>query len=246
MDCTSRRMRSIKLHSSTGGSGTPNEGAIDDVAESDAVADDGHASDGAQQRHVVVGHRVGAANEHAAGPVDHAALARRAHDRKDLIVQILRVRVTLVVDDHEIRRDSLHAPILVRDEQLVHAWQPHRVGDRGQHDRPIAGNALTPQRTLPSPILGARLRRRAQLLVRVEKCAGEHLVERRVRGRHVEAAKLHLRRGPRQRECAIGSAEIAIAVGDVARFIAAVGDERRERDAPSASRAKTKSNAQRR
>ena len=112
---------------------------------------------------------VGAPDEHAARSLEHAAFARRHHHRDQLVLKLLRVGMRLGVQDHEIGANALRSPIAVRHEQLADARQPRRRANRGEHDRPIAGNALRPERRL-SACDGRALRfRGAKRLVRIDR-----------------------------------------------------------------------------
>ena len=91
-----------------------------------------------------------------------------------------------------IRSDSLRPPVPVRGEQLPDAGHTGDGANRCQHDRPIAGDALSPQRLLPERHGGTFAGRRAKRLVRVDERARQLLVEREVGRLDVEVAHFHL------------------------------------------------------
>jgi len=63
----------------------------DDLAESHAITDHVHPCQCPQQRRVRGRQYIGSPDEHAARLLEHTALARRHRDRRELVVQLLRV-----------------------------------------------------------------------------------------------------------------------------------------------------------
>ena len=86
----------------------------------------------------------------------------------------------------------------MRGEELSKRRQSILGVDRGEHDRPISGDALCPEHRLRAAVFAQLLLRRTQRRIPEEKWGGEILKSRRVRGRDAKLAQLDLRRRPRQ------------------------------------------------
>ena len=69
-----------------------------------------------------------------------------SHLRLQGRLQILSVRRGVFVQNHEIHRQLLHPPILMRAEEVADDLQIPDVVDPAHHDWHVAGNAVRPQR----------------------------------------------------------------------------------------------------
>ena len=131
------------------------------------------------------------------------------------------------------------------DEQLSNARQARRRANGAEHDRPIAGNPLRPQRGLASRDRGALAFRRTQGLVRIDERSGKLLIERDVGRSDVQVAQLDFGLGTREAHRAGRRGDVAIAVRQLKRRLARRRDCRRERHRRRSSRFDANSNAQR-
>ena len=148
------------------------------------------------------------------------------------------------VQDDEIRPDALRPPVPVRREQLPDAGHTGHGANRRQHDRPIAGDPLSPQRLLSELDGGSFAGRSAKRFVRIDERARQLLIEREVGRLDVEVAHLHFGLGPREARGALGSGDVAIAIGDVQRGFARGRHGRGESDGRRTARLDAKTNAQ--
>ena len=74
-----------------------------------------------------------------------------AHQGLERDLQILDVGGAALVQDDEIDRQPLHAPIFVGAQHCAHDPDILDLVDAHQHDRQVAGDALRPQRRLAAP-----------------------------------------------------------------------------------------------
>ena len=69
----------------------------------------------------------------------------RPDQRLERRLELLRVGVALLVQDHEVDREPLQAPVLVRAEELADDASVLRLVDADQHDRKVAGDPVGPE-----------------------------------------------------------------------------------------------------
>ena len=98
---------------------------------------------GLQQHAVVVGNLFEAPDEDAARLVQHLRLNPGGNQTGDLVLQGLAVNRDVLVQDDEIHRQPLHAPVGVRLDQLPDDLDLLRVADAEQDDRRVARNAVS-------------------------------------------------------------------------------------------------------
>ena len=189
-----------------------------------------NAGNRAKERDVLRRQHVAAANVNAGRDVEQAALRRRDDHREELVLEILDIRRLLRVEDDEIRSHPLRAPVVMRDEQLPHAGQSHLGANRGEHDWPVAGDAVCPQCRLTAPVRDAFGLRRAQRFAWIDERPGEILERRRGFGRDVEIAQLDLCAHARQREGTLGGSEVVVPIRSDERLFTTVDEHGGERD----------------
>ena len=118
-----------------------------------------------QQRAGIDGHQVGAqrmdraVREFVAGARPRSTAA---HGRLDRDLQVLHVGRSALVDDDQIDREPLHAPVLVGAQQLADLGDVLDVVDPQQHDRQVAGDRMRPQSGLRPRAAKNRVRRRPE------------------------------------------------------------------------------------
>ena len=115
-------------------------------------------------------------------------------------------------------------------EELSQRRQSILRVDRGEYNRPIAGDALCPEHRLRAMVLAQLVLRRPQRRVSEEEVTGEILEDRGVGGCDAKLAQLDLRRRPRQIERALRGMRVIVAVSEREHLLARRRDERRERD----------------
>src|SRR5205814_10246578 len=119
-----------------------------------------------------------------------------------LVVQLLHICEWMRVENREIARDSLEPPVVVRSQQLPHAWHPDLTVDSRQENRPVTGDSQRPQRLLAKSVLFHSALRRTESRMWEHQVARQILVQCRVSGGDPQIAQLGLRLSPRQVECA--------------------------------------------
>ena len=165
---------------------------------------------GLQQQAVVIGDLLEPPDEDAAGLVQQLRLRPRGDEGDDRIVQGLAVDRDVLVQDDEFDRQSLHAPVGVRLDELPGDLDIGRVADAEQHERVIAGNAVAPQAALAPPVLAEQRGARPAGGMGVKERAGQAAVELGLALRGLELAERHLAVGPREVEGAVGHAGVAV------------------------------------
>ncbi len=61
-----------------------------------------------------------------------------AHQPFERVLQVLLIRMRLLVDNHQVDRQQLHPPVLVRAQELPDDFDVVGFIDERHHDRPIA------------------------------------------------------------------------------------------------------------
>ena len=151
-----------------------------------------HRAGGAQQQGAGVRrHEIGA--QHGDGALAGGGDGLRrlpvgADQLLDRRLERLGVGVGLLVQDHQIHRELLGAPVFMRREQLSHEIQIGLDGHAGQHDRQVAGDAVLPQQAHRGAAAGQHRARRAQRRVGVDHPAGDALEQVGVLGDEAEIA----------------------------------------------------------
>ena len=89
--------------------------------------------------------------------LERAGLAR-PDDRLEEVLEAVRIRRPVLVDDHEIHVQQLQPPVLVRPEQLPDDVDVIGLVDPDEHDREVAGDAVRPQPGDAAVVLGEQAR----------------------------------------------------------------------------------------
>ena len=174
---------------------------------------------GLQQRPVLGGDPVAAQDVDAAAT--SVALGREDRlagpdERLERVLQVLRVRRAVLVEDHEVDVEELQPPVLVGAEQLADDAEVLELVDPHQDDRQVARDAVRPRaRVRRGALLREQVRRRPQRRIRVEDPVGEALEEVRLVGVDAEVMELHLGLGPGERRGALERGRLAVLVGEV-------------------------------
>jgi hypothetical protein len=152
-----------------------------------------------------LGDLLAAPDEDAARLVLHLRLDPRGDQIGDLVVQGLPVDRDVLVQDDQLGRQPLHAPVGVRLDQLPDDLDLLRVADVEQDDRRVARNAVAPKAALAAPVAAQHAGPPAGR-VGVDQGAGQPAVELGLSLGRVEMAQGHLAVGPRQIKGAVGHA----------------------------------------
>ncbi len=129
-------------------------------------------------------------------------------------LELLGIGVRLLVHDDEVDGQPLHAPVLVRAEELPDDPAILRLVDADQDDRNLAGDLLGPQGRWPGGLPAQCVRRGPQGGVGVDHSAGQVLEEMRLLRLDPEVVALDLRLRPGQRDGAVEGRRIPILVGE--------------------------------
>jgi hypothetical protein len=143
----------------------------------------------------------------------------------------LQVGRRFLVQDHEIDREPLHAPVLVRAQELPDDLAVLDLVDPDQHDRQISRDSMRPQGRGPEGVAREDRRRRAQPRIGIEDPVGDLLEEVGFFRRDAQVMELNLCLGPRECRDALEPRRIAILVGHAEHGGACVGEHRGEHDA---------------
>jgi hypothetical protein len=151
-------------------------------------------------------------------------------------LQLLAVRDSLLVHDHEVDRESLHVPVLVRAEELPDDLAVFREVDPHEHDREVSGDAVPPEGGLAERVPLENVRRRPERRVGVENPRRDPLEEVRFVGIDVQVAQLHLRLRPCERRRPLERRRVAVLVRQLQRLVPQLRDGGRESDAAGRAR----------
>ena len=136
----------------------------DEVTE---VARQDHPGDGGEQAAIDVGHAVGAEQRHASGFPEPSRPRQLLQHLRQQLLHLVEVIGGMLVEDHEIRAQPFHPPILLRVQQLPHQRQRFGIQHAHQHDRQIAGDTEAPQVRLTEDVRG-KIGRTDERVVRAE------------------------------------------------------------------------------
>jgi hypothetical protein len=117
----------------------------------------------------------------------------------DRALQILQIRRTALVQDHDVDGKPLQTPVFECAKQLPHDADVAHFIDAQQHDRQIARDPASPQRGYVAPAALERLDRRPKRGIGEQDAASEALEQVRFVGPDAEVVKLSLRMRPGKR-----------------------------------------------
>ena len=187
------------------------------------VADDG-ARDRSEQRPVFVRYMLRRAHENATRPIDDVRFDARGNQPHDLFLEHLPVPAAVLIPDHQIRHQTLKAPVGVSLHQLAYQVDIGRVANLQQHNRQIAGNGVAPQAGLPAAFLQEDARVGAKRRIGVDDGIGQACIEVRVGFGRVDLAQDHLIMGPCQFEDAIREPPILVFLDQAQGCVAGFAD----------------------
>ena len=154
------------------------------------------------------------------------------------LLHLVEVVGLLLVQDDEVGAQPLHAPVLLRVEQLAHERQRRRRSDPHQHDGQVAGDVLSPQ-VLLAVAIGRQIGRAEQRVVGPEHARGQPIEEDgvlvaqpQVLQRDVDVREGH-REGPRRRAAVAVLARQRQRGRAIGRDAGGEGDANRRRRAPA-------------
>ncbi len=203
------------------------------MRQATAAAQQDHSRNGEHEGAGLGGNEIAAQDEDAArftlGPQVRPRMAgANQHLESDL--QVLHVRRSSLVQDHEIDRQSLQMPVLAGAQHLADDAGILDLVDAHHNDRYVAGDALCPEHMLWGQSARDRIGGGAQRRSGIGYVAGQTLIQAGLQRRNVEMAQLHLRLGPGQRGRPLKSVGILMLVDGVEQRLARVRDDRPECD----------------
>src|SRR4030095_564093 len=92
------------------------------------------------------------------------------------VLHLVEIVSLLFIEDDEVGAQTLHAPVLLRIEQLAYEWQRRRIANSHKHDRQIARDALAPE-VLLAVAIDRQIRRTQHRVVGPEYARRESIVE---------------------------------------------------------------------
>ena len=111
---------------------------LDGAREDDA----GH---GLEQHPVFLGKLFRAPDEDAARPVENQRFRPRVYQAHDLILKDRSIAGEVLVQDHQVGRQALVAPVAVRLQRVPHQVDAIDVADAYQDDGQVSGDAEAPE-----------------------------------------------------------------------------------------------------
>ena len=159
-----------------------------------------------EQQVVDVGvHLVDAAQEHAAGLVEHLQRMARPHEDPQPVVELVSVAGGPRVEDNEVGGKPLVPPVLVGEERLAYERRVLQLLDSHQQDRQVARDADRPQARQRQPVLDRRLDLERRVGLRQQQSRREALERDGLVRADAQVAQLELGGGPREVDRTLGS-----------------------------------------
>ena len=184
------------------------------------------AGDGLQQDPLVLGKLFGAPHEDPARLVEHLCFGPRVDQSHDLVLQHRPVAGEILVHDHQVRRQPLHAPVRVGLQHQLEYADAVDVADVQQHDRQIARDPEAPQPRLRPLVAGNDAGRGAAQRIAVNDGGGQAPVDLGIGFAGVEVTQHLLALEPRHFEGAFDEVPVAILVEQREGRLARVRDTR--------------------
>ncbi|MEJ2320690.1 MAG: hypothetical protein P8Y21_15305, partial [Gemmatimonadales bacterium] len=135
------------------------------------------------------------------------------------------------VEDHQVGGNPLHAPVLLRPQELSHDVPLLVPLDEDQGDGKVAGDAVGPEAGRAAAVRSEDRRRCAQRGIGVEQTVGETLEEMRLVLGDPEVVQLDLCLGPGQRALSLEGCRLAVLLGELERLVSGRRQEGGEREA---------------
>ena len=132
------------------------EAAFDLLGQSPFGIDDDCPRDRQQQHTIFIRQLLFATNENAARSIQRVSFGPGRDQPDDQVLQHLSIARKPFVPDDQIDRKSLKPPEGMRMNELSHEVDLLGIADAQNHDRQVAGDAVSPQARLPAPVLQQR------------------------------------------------------------------------------------------
>ncbi len=149
------------------------------------VAHDG-AGAGEHDRAAVGADLIAAQQERAAGPMLPRAPGPGVEQARELHVHLVEIADGDLVEDHDIRRESLQPPVLLRLQDLAHEVRALARQQAHDDDRKIARDAVGPEAGLTEAVRREQAGIRAERSIEAEHARGQAIEQHRVGVRDVE------------------------------------------------------------
>ena len=146
------------------------------------------------------------------------------------------IRRRAFIENDQIHREALGAPILMRPQQLLDELHVVVIVNSHQNDRQIPGYSIRPQARGGRPVPGQNVARRAQRRIRIQHPIGDALKVLGLVEVDAEISQLHLRLGPGKRLGAFEHGCVTVLVGQCDGLLAARGQDGPEGDARRGAR----------
>src|SRR6476646_1924709 len=111
------------------------------------------AGGGLEKNTIVIRDLLETANENAAGFIEHLRFAAGCDQRGNLILQILAVNRNVLVQNHQLDRQTFRAPVGMRLNELAHEFNILQVGDAQKDQRRVARDTVGPEGALAAAVL---------------------------------------------------------------------------------------------
>ena len=199
-----------------------NRGFLQLLVESAVGGDQFHASGGAEQNAVFLGHQVGAAEEHPARSIDPCLFRPAFDELREFVLQILKVAGAVLVEGDEVECQPLDPEVLMRLEEFAEQRLVTGLRDPDEENRQVAGDPVLPEVGLGPRVLQDR-GACPQPRVAVEQAPGHALEAQRILRGQPEMAELDLTVSAGERERPRNRATVVVLVDETARRLLAVG-----------------------
>jgi len=137
-------------------------------------------------------HQVRAAQVDSPWPVHARTGAVGLNQVIELFTERLRIAASLLVQDHQVGREPMRAPIGMRLEYLTDQAQIPRLTDGDQGNGQVTRDGISPQTGLALAVVGNALRGGAQERAGIEQMARQLLEAARFIGLDAQKAQLKL------------------------------------------------------
>ncbi len=167
---------------------------------------------GPQERQVFRRDQIRAAQIDSPGPV-HPRVGRMGLDQVfELLTQRLLIAAGLLVQDHQVGHEPVHAPVGMRLEHLTDQAEILHLADGDQGNRQVTRDGIGPQAGLPFAVFRDAFCGGTQQGIGIQQMAGQLLEAARFVGLDAQQAQLKLGRGPGEIHRPIDRTGIAILI----------------------------------
>ncbi len=117
-----------------------------------AIRNDHDSRNRVQQNPVSFGNQIRAAKKYAAGLVYQGLRATYADKPLQFILQRLSVAGRMIIQDDQVKNETLQAQVLVAAQELTHHAQVALFADPHESNRQVAADAIRPEARLISGV----------------------------------------------------------------------------------------------